>query len=134
MSSTRNRALRRLALTLAPAVVTGCLKAQPPLAPVSRHPLVIDEAMDRRQWATVPANYQNGSTPAWPTGFVLEHRPDAPKWSPAFTDTPLFLANIFAMPIGYAVTPGWTRVIYPTGTVEPTYHAMPPLPPAPPAK
>ena len=126
--STRNA--RVLIVGLLAVAAGGCLKQPSSPAAVSRHPLVIDEAMDRRAWATVPARYQNGATPAWPTGFVLEHRPDAPKWAAAATDGPLFLANIFAMPIGYAVTPGWTRVIYPTGVVPPTYHAMPPLPPA----
>ena len=130
MSSTRNAAVGRLAVVFVAApLLCGCLKPSEPAGPVARHPVLIDEAMERRRWAMVPAHYQNGETPAWPTGFTLAHRPDAPKWAAVFTDTPLFLANIIAMPVGYAVTPGWTRVTYNTGVVEPTYHAMPPLPP-----
>ncbi len=135
MSSTRDRRPALTLLTTAAAAASlfgpagGCLKQAPQPAPVSHAPLVIDDAMQRRQWPVVVAHYQNGETPAWPTGFVLDHNPDAPKWTAVATDGPLFLANIFAMPVGYAFTPGWTRVIYPTGVVEPTYTAMPPLPP-----
>jgi hypothetical protein len=130
MCSTRKTTGRLLAgLSVAPLLV-GCLKQTEPPAAISRAPLVLDEAMERRTWPTVAVHFQNGETPAWPTGFVLDHRPDAPKWAPAVTDTPLFLANIFAMPIGYTFTPGWTRVIYPNDVVPPTYNAMPPLPPA----
>jgi hypothetical protein len=129
MSSTRDCRPTTLAvLLLAAGPLSGCLKQTAPPGEVSTAPLVVDEAMQRRRWSPVAVHYQNGETPAWPTGFVLDHRPDTPKWAPAFTDTPLFLANIFAMPIGYAFTPGWTRVIYPNGVVPPTYNAMPPLP------
>ena len=131
MSSTRDRrqTTAAAALLLVAGSTTGCLKETAPVAPVSHAPLVIDEAMQRRQWKPVAVHYQNGETPAWPTGFILQHSPDAPKWAPLVTDGPLFLANVLVMPIGYAVTPGWTRVIYPTGVVGPTYNAMPPLPP-----
>ena len=134
MSSTRSSptpaAARAAAAALSLAGLAGCLKPQEPPGPVSRAPMVIDQAMERRRWQTVAVHYQNGETRAWPTGFVLAHSPDAPKWTPAVTDGPLFLANVFAMPIGYAFTPGWSHVIYDTGVVEPTYTAVPPLPPA----
>ena len=64
------------------------------------------------------------------TAFILAHNPDAPRWAPAVTDAPLFLANVLAMPIAYAFTPVWTRVIYTNGAVPPTYNAMPPLKPS----
>lgn len=131
MFSTRNRRPALAAAAALPllSVAPGCLKQTAPPAPVSHAPLVVDPAMERRRWPAVAAHYQNGETPAWPTGFVLGHRPDAPKWTPVVTDGPLFFANIVAMPIGYAFTPGWTRVMYPVSVVEPTYNAMPPLPP-----
>jgi hypothetical protein len=129
MSSTRRTTARLLAALSAAPLLSGCLKHTEPPAAVSRAPLVIDEAMERRQWRTVAVHFQNGETPAWPTGFVLAHRPDAPKWAPVVTDTALFLANVVAMPIGYAVTPGWTSVIYANDVVPPSYNAMPPLPP-----
>ncbi len=105
----------------------GCLKETTPVAPVSHAPLIVDEAMQRRAWPRSVVRYANGETAAWPTWFVLQHRPDAPKWAPVLTDGPLFLVNVIAMPIGLAFTPAWTQVIYPLGTIEPSYNAMPPL-------
>ena len=107
----------------------GCLLHTAPPAAVDRSPLVVDEAMERRDWSPSVAHYANGETRAYPTGFVLGHSPDAPAWAPVVTDTPLFLSNIVAMPVGYLFTPPWTPVDYPRGVVPPTYNAMPPLPP-----
>ena len=99
------------------------------MATVNRAPLIVDEAMQQRTWSRAVVRFQNGETPGTPTGFVLKHNPDAPKWTPLLTDGPLFLANVFVMPIGYAVTPPWKRVIYPAGVVEPSYTAVPPVEP-----
>ncbi len=106
------------------------MKETKPVAMTSHAPLVVDEAMQRRQWPRTVAHFANGESPAGPTGFVLEHNPNAPKWVPAITDGPLFGVNIAAIPIGYLFTPPWTSTIYPSGVVEPTYNAMPPLPAA----
>jgi hypothetical protein len=109
---------------------TGCLVHTAPPADLDQSPLVIDEAMQRRDWPVTVARYANGETPAFATGFVLQHSPDAPAWTPVLTDTPLFFANIAAMPVGYIFTPPWTPVAYPRGVVPPTYNAMPSYPPA----
>ncbi len=108
---------------------TGCLKHTKEVAVTSHAPLIVDEAMQRRQWPRTVARFQNGETPATPTGFLLQHNPRAPKWAPALTDGPLFVANIFAIPVAYAFTPAWQTVIYPSGVTEPSYNAMPQLPP-----
>jgi hypothetical protein len=108
---------------------TGCLQHTTPAATVDRQPLIVDEAMQRRDWPRSVVKYANGETTAYPTGFVLQHNPKAPVWMPIFTECPLFLANIVAMPAGYVFTPPWERVTYPRGVVPPTYNAMPPLPP-----
>jgi hypothetical protein len=123
------RSPRLAAASVVLIALAGCLKTTNPPQPISRVPLVIDEAMQRRDWQPVAVHYQNGQTPAWPTGFILTHTPDAPKWAPAVTDGPLFMANVFAMPIGYAFTPAWTTVISTNEATPPTYNAMPPLPP-----
>ncbi len=112
------------------AALPGCVKQTKPPATISRAPLVVDEAMQMRVWPKSVVRFQNGETPAWPTGFVLEHNPKAPKWMPVATDGPLFVINMFALPIGYAWTTPWTPVVYPSGVVPPTYNAMPPLPQA----
>ena len=39
--------------------------------------------------------FQNGETPGWPTGFVLEHNPSAPKWTPVLTERPAVFGQCF---------------------------------------
>ncbi len=107
----------------------GCFKETKPVALVDRSPLIIDEAMQQRNWPRTVVRFQNGETPAGPTGFILQHSPDAPAWTPVLTDGPLFMANVIAMPIGYMFTSPWHRVIYPAGVAEPSYTAVPPIPP-----
>jgi hypothetical protein len=133
-SQSRAHSSRAVAVCFAAALaagITGCVKETKPVAMTSHAPLIIDEAMQQRKWPMSVAHFANGETPAGPTGFVLEHNPAAPKWMLAFTDGPLFGVNIAAMPIGYLFTAPWQQVIYPSGVVEPTYNAMPPLSPKP---
>ena len=106
--------------------LTGCLKETKPVATVNRAPLIVDEAMQLRTWPRSVVRFQNGETPAGPTMFVLEHPKNAPKWTPVLTDTPLFVINIFAMPVGAIFTPPWERVIYPAGVTEPSFTEVPP--------
>src|SRR5580700_3048177 len=96
-------------------LTTGCMKETKPVAAVDKSPLIVDEAMQQRNWPRTTVRFQNGETPAGPTGFVLKHSPDAPKWTPALTDAPMCVANICLVPFGYLFTPPWTRVIYPAG-------------------
>jgi hypothetical protein len=110
-------------------LLPGCVKETKPVASVDKSPLVIDDAMLQRNWPRTTVRFQNGETPAAPTGFILHHNPDAPAWTQAVTDFPLFLVNVTCMPVGYVFTPPWTRVIYPAGVVEPSYTGVPPLPP-----
>lgn len=128
MSSTRN-----LAIALCGTFcVAGCeVKKTPAPAAVSHAPLVIDEAMQNRQWPMSVAQYQNGSTPAFQTASLVTHRSDAPAWAATVTDTPIFLVNSITAPIVFCFSPPWTRVIYPRGGVEPSYTAQPPLKPMP---
>jgi hypothetical protein len=106
--------------------MSGCVKETKPVALVNRSPLIVDDAMQQRKWSRSVVRFQNGETPSAPTGFVLAHAGNAPKWTPVITDGPLFLANVMVMPVGYVFTPPWERVIYPAGVVEPSYTAVPP--------
>ena len=92
-------------LSLILALTSGCLKETKPAEAVNRAPLIVDEAMQQRTWRRSVVRFQNGETPTYPTNFVLAHAKDAPKWTPVITDGPLFLANVFVMPIGMVFTP-----------------------------
>jgi len=110
--------------------LTGCaLKQPPPPYPVSHAPLVVDEAMQLRQWPMSVAHFANGSTVGLSTAFLLTHRAHEPIWAEALTDTPMFLINSAAWPVVLACSPPWQTIVYPDGGTEPSYNAMPPLPP-----
>jgi hypothetical protein len=129
MCSIRKSKARIFSLAAILILSAGCMKETKPVAEVNRAPLIVDEAMQQRNWPRSVVRFQNGETPAKPTGFVLEHAKNAPKWTPILTDGPLFLANVFVMPIGYVFTPPLTRVIYPAGVAEPSFTAVPPTAP-----
>src|SRR5688572_24505293 len=73
MSSTLNTVRRRLALAAAVAlasVYTGCTTAPAPAPePFSTTPLVIDQAMQKRDWPRTEVGWANGDTPAGATRF-----------------------------------------------------------------
>ena len=108
---------------------SGCaVKQPPPPDAVSHAPLVVDEAMQQRQWRMSVAQYANGDTAAGPTGFIFVNKPDAPVWTAALTDTPIFMLDTVTCPIVFFCTPPWQTVVYPRGVTEPSYNVMPPLP------
>ncbi len=98
---------------------------------MDRSPIIIDEAMQQRNWPRTVVRFQNGETPSWATGFLLEHKKDEPKLLPVLTDGPMFLGNVLLLPVDYVLTPPWERVIYPQGVAEPSFTGIPPLPPKP---
>lgn len=110
------------------ALAGGCAVKQPPGPDaVSRAPLTVDEAMQRRVWPTSVAQYADGQTTGWPTGFIFVPRTN-PVWQAALGDIPVFVTNCMAMPIVLLFEPPWVPVTYPRGEIEPSFTAMPPLP------
>jgi len=106
----------------------GCQMKQGEVpAQTSHAPLVVDEAMEKRRWPMSVAQYENGATVALPTASVFQHRAGSPLWQESLSDTPIFLANALTMPFAYLITPPWTQVVYPSGQIEASYNAMPPL-------
>jgi hypothetical protein len=129
MRSRKRRTVFSLLIFPALAIGGCAIKQPPPPDAVSHAPLVVDEAMQNRQWPVSVAQYANGETNAWATGFILIDRPNAPVWEASVTETPIFVANVLACPIVFLATPAWQPVIYPRGITEPSYTAQPPLPP-----
>jgi hypothetical protein len=110
----------------------GCALLQPvrnsqPAAP-NPTPLVVDQAMQVRDWDRVTAAYSNGDTIAGPTGFPYEARWYQPEWRYAAIEPPLFVGQSVALPVTLIFTPPWTAIRYTGETVETSYTAMPPLP------
>jgi hypothetical protein len=99
----------------------------PPPEPVNSTPLVIDQAMVKRDWQPARAHYTNDVVMAFPDYSPLRAKNN--KYS-SLVETPLFLANIAYMAYGVFVDPPWEMVGYKSMSMEPTYTAMPPLPPS----
>ena len=115
--------------------VAGCTcpiqkRANSAPEPVNESPLVVDGAMQLRDWDRSVAVYQNGDTIAFPTGFLYEPKWGQPEYHYYFIETPLFIGQTLGMPIVFVMTPPWTPTTYTGVTVGQTYTAMPVLPPS----
>jgi len=93
-------------------------------------PMLVDQAMQIRDWDRSSAIYTNTTFVAGSTGFLFEPRYDNPGWSYALIEPPLFAAQVVALPVTIWFPPPWVPVNYASERLEPTYHGMPPLPPA----
>lgn len=100
-----------------------------PPEPLNAEPLVVDEAMQIRDWNRVTALYANGDTAAGATGFPFTTRRDQPEWRYAALEAPLFVFQAVTLPIHLAIAGPTREVHYAGATIDTTYTAMPPLPP-----
>lgn len=114
------------ALALA-GLAGGCQWAgPPPTERVNTTPVVIDEAMQRRDWDQSVAYYQNGAVVAGPTATYLRPDPELPELAQGALETPLFVANVVIFPFTWVAAPPWADVVYRGMNLEPTYTAAPP--------
>lgn len=123
-------------MLLGVALLGGCQFTSPvqpmnyePRIGESTTPLVVDQAMQIRDWDRSASMYASGNTIAGPTGFFYEVNWNEPGWTYPLLETPLFIAQTFALPVTLAIAPPWNKVRYTGDWVGPTYTAMPPLPP-----
>jgi hypothetical protein len=102
-------------------------KEQPP-APVNNTPLVVDEAMQMRDWDRSTNYYANGATVAGGTAYVWEVADWANPDHRRFIDGPVAVLNFASMPVGLFVNSPFEKQVIRGETVLPTYTAQPPLP------
>lgn len=98
----------------------------PPTARVNDTPIVVDEAMEHRDWSATTAYYANGVTVAGPTGQYFEpdqRIPEELRWP---IEYPLFVGQVAALPFDFLWNPPWEDVAYPGVSVPPSYTAVPP--------
>jgi hypothetical protein len=100
-----------------------------PPEPVNPETVVMDPAMQLRTWDASTAYYGNGNVVAGPTEFPYIPRWGQPEPYYVVEETPLFLGQAALIWIPMIFTPPWTPVLYTGVTVEPTYTAMPLVPP-----
>src|SRR5688572_16554704 len=136
MYSIRNRGFvtRRMVAgvlsALALSAAAGCqgVSRNQPLAPVNNTPLVVDEAMQVRDWDRSTNYYANGATVAGGTGYLWEVSDNANAGHRRLLDAPVAVLNMVSMPVGVFVNSPFERQVVRGETVPPTYTAQPPLP------
>jgi hypothetical protein len=102
-------------------------KNDPQVDRLNDTPLVVDEAMQKRDWDRSTAYYQPSTVVAGPTWLTFRGDEKAERVD-VLTDPFIFLANVAASPYAAFRHPQTEAVIYHGAIVPPTYHAMPPMP------
>jgi hypothetical protein len=117
----------------AAAMVVGAMGCQPitrtqPPAPVNDTPLVVDEAMQLRDWERSTNYYANGATIAGGTAYVWQVHKGINPGHRRFVEVPVAVLNIASMPVGVFVNSPFEKQVIRGETIPPTYTAQPPLP------
>lgn len=89
-------------------------------------PLVIDGAMQKRNWEPTPAYYANGDTVSWSTGFAYQPQANN-QYQYYYADTGTYFVNLFTLP--YTLYKERDGLVSQGVVLPPTYTAAPPLPP-----
>lgn len=121
-----------LILLVAAGGLIGCQRtADIQEAPAfSAEPLIIDQAIQYRDWEPSVVEYPNGAVVAGPTLFPYETQRTAPGWQQSLFAPVLFLGQTIALPFHAVQTPPWSEVAHEGVDFEPSYTAVPPLPPS----
>ncbi|HYO11059.1 MAG TPA: hypothetical protein VER17_18990 [Tepidisphaeraceae bacterium] len=134
MCSTRNKLARGLLLLLGTiaggaAATGGCQRTIPPMQErLNNTPLVVDEAMQRRDWEPSVSYYANGDTRAGGTGYMFNVHETMPAWTRRAADPLVAVGNMLALPVGVFVNSPAKEMSYQGSIIPPTHTAQPPLP------
>lgn len=96
--------------------------------PLNETPLVVDEAIQLRDWERSTAYYPNGAVVAGNTGFFFEPDENLSNWQYLLIEPPLFVLNVALLPVSLVMTPPCVPVVYEGAKIPPTYTAQVPLP------
>jgi hypothetical protein len=110
--------------------MAGCqaINKHQPLSPVNNTPLVVDEAMQIRDWDRSTNYYANGATVAGGTGYCWETADWVKEGDRKLTDAPVAVLNFVSMPVGLFVNSPFEKQVVHGEIVPPTYTGQPPLP------
>jgi hypothetical protein len=105
----------------------GCQRVvTPPPMQINPSPIVLDEAMQHRDWDRSTAYYPNGVTVAGPTGLYVRADPRLPALAQGAVETPLFVGQVILLPFDFLWDPPWKDVAYPRAQAPASYTAAPP--------
>jgi hypothetical protein len=130
-SSRKAPSARRLVpLALLSASIAGC-SAQPQSQQPIRSPMVVDQAMQRRDWERSVAPFPNGSTVSGYNRFPwrTDLQPGSNEYGAALYDVVASLAQTIALPFTYLFIPPFAKAVYHGDVIGPTYTAMPEMRP-----
>jgi hypothetical protein len=121
-----------LPLLAVTAGIGGC--AQQQRQAYTPPPLVVDEAMQRRDFERSIAYYPNGDTVAGVNRFPLRSDADAVvgenRYAAAGYDLVASIGQTIALPFTYLFVPPFAPQVFHGDDVGPSYTAMPPMRPA----
>src|SRR4051794_39829680 len=119
----------KIALAIASLLpLTGCqFKQPPPQDRVNDIPLLVDEAMQKRDFERSTIVYPNGSAIAGSTGYMMETNSRIPYEATRATDPFVATGNILLLPITFPLSKPWKAREFSGAKVPPTYTAQPPL-------
>jgi hypothetical protein len=116
------------------AGLIGCTHTHsPPPSELSQAPLIIDSAMQLRDWNTSAANYPNGGVPAWDTRFHLKPCPYEPAWVKPVSEPIDFIGQTLFLPVALVIAPPFKPVVYHGFESAPTSTEFPAPPSASPS-
>ena len=128
------RALLVIVAALTTLAISGCAQQQPQQA--TPPPMIIDEAMQKRDWEPSVAYIPNGDTVAGVNRFPLrsggEYTEGAtPDYAGAALDYGAHLVQTLALPFTYLFVPPFEPQVYRDEEIGPSHTGMPQMRPAP---
>ena len=121
--------IKLLSLPVIGLALVGCQRTQPaPVVALNQEPMLVDEAMQQREWDRSTAVYQNGDTVAGFTGRRYEPKPEFTEgYAGRLVDAAVGLGNTVILPFTMLQTPPWKGVSYQGVITPPSHHAVPPV-------
>ena len=100
----------------------GCQAIVPPpvRAPVNDTPLVVDEAMQMRDWDRSTNYYANGATIAGGTGYLWQTHEAINPDHRRLVEAPVAVLNMASMPVGLLLNSPFEKQVIRGETVPPT--------------
>ena len=107
----------------------GCQFNVPPAQEkLNDAPLLVDEAMQKRDWDRSVSYYANGDAVAGGTGYMFQTHETIPPGYRRLTDPGVAAVNIVALPVGVFVNSPFGEQTYQGVIIPPSYTTQPPLP------
>jgi hypothetical protein len=114
---------------VAAAVMGGCQANVPNSTErLNNSPLIVDEAMQAREWDRSTAFYANGDTVSGGTGYMFHTHETIPDGYRRVIEPGVAAMNIGLLPVGVFVNTPFKPQVQQGAIIPPTHSAMPPLP------